>query len=376
MAAVENKSPESIPDEKLIRAEFKKKSFDRELRAFVKQAQETIEACYGISMEFGNVRSELVHMNKYMNVYDNMDPHEHYRYFETLFNRKRNDVLNCLKDDRWIRTGNIIIQYGEGIKMAKDLEEKRKFVRIPVSDIFLIAYDIQRKAEIALEGIDEKFAQDAGGKDLIRPAILLLHLMRIFYYLTDGSDKESLGAIVTQLEIDLGVGKRTVAEDPVKAAKAAAIPAGASPMGSNTGLSGLFVMATNMMEKMGYKPPEGMKPPSEGEINNVISQVFNNETTQNAIQGMFSSMQGCTDFGSAIQHVVKNVTDPKIMADIQSSVAQTAINSPAFNNHNPVPINPILSPNPNPIPTNPISSPTPNTASTDAVVINIAPTQL
>jgi len=345
MSTVENKPIEIVPDEKLIKAEFKKNSFDRELRAFVKQAQETIEACYGISMEFGNIRSELVFMNKYMNIYNNMAPHEHYRYFETLFNRKRNDVLNCLKDDRWIRTGNIVIQYGDGIKMTKDLEEKRKQVRIPISDIFLIAYDIQHKAELALDGIDEQFAQDAGGKDLIRPTILLLHLLRIFYYLTDGSDKDQLGTIVTQLETDLGVVKRTVAEDPIKAAQMAAVAATAASATANPnaaagGLSGLFTMATNMMEKMGYKPPAGMKPPSEGEINNVISQVFNNETTQSAIQGMFSSMQGCTDFGSAIQHVVKNVTDPKIMADIQSSVAQTAVNSPAFNPGMTVPVQP------------------------------------
>jgi len=305
----------SVPDEKSIKAEFKKTSFDREFRLLIKQSQETIQARYGVSIELGEIRSELVCLNRYLNIYTNMAPEEHYCYFETLYNRNRTAVLNCLKDDRWIRTGRHVIQFGEGIK---GMAEKCKQIRIMLSDIFLIACDLQASAERALDGIDETFMQAAGGKDLIRPGILLLHLIRIFYYLNDGSDKEQLGAIVSELESYLGVSKKTVGSEPVVAASV--IPQSAA----GGGLSGLFTMATSMMEKMGYKPPPGMKPPSENEISTVISTVFNNDTTQNAIQGMFSSLQGCQDFGSAIQTVVKNVTDPITMQAIQGSVIQTA----------------------------------------------------
>lgn len=308
-----------VPDEKVVKAEFKKRAFDKEFRSLVKQAQETINARYGMSMEFGDVRPELVCLNRYLSIYNNMDPQEHFRYFETIYNRKRSEILNCLKDDRWIRTCNLVIQFGEGIRSTREIEEKRKQVRIMLSDIFLIACDLQTQAERALDGIDEKFAQAAGGKDLIRPSILLLHLLRIFYHLNDGNDKVQLGEIVTQLENDLGVPKKTVGDETWKTS----LPAASSPAAAG-GLSGLFTMATNMMEKMGYKPPPGMKPPSENEISTVISTVFNNETTQNAIQGMFSSLQGCTDFGSAVQEVVKNVTDPRTMEAIQGSVMQTA----------------------------------------------------
>lgn len=323
MASTDSNPPESlpqVPDPKVIKAEFKKIMFDREFRLLIKQAQETIQARYGVSMELGEIRSELVCLNRYLNIYNSMTPEEHYCYFETLFNRNRTAVLNCLKDDRWIRTGRLVIQFGEGIK---GMSEKCKQIRITLSDIFLIACDLQTTAEKALDGIDEKFAQAAGGKDLIRPNILLLHLIRIFYHLNDGTDKDLLGLVVTQLENDLGVSKKTVGSEPWISPGA---PMGgvATQSAATGGLSGLFTMATSMMEKMGYKPPPGMKPPSEGEISNVISTVFNNETTQNAIQGMFTSLQGCQDFGSAVQTVVKNVTDPATMEAIQGTVMQTA----------------------------------------------------
>lgn len=301
------------------RLEIKKTLFDREFRAFVKQAQETIINRYGMSIELGNIRPELVCLNKYLNVYNSMDPSEHFCYFEMLYKRKRDEILNCLKDDSWIRRGNIIIQFGEGIKGSKKIEEKLKQVRIMVSDIFKIAYELQKQAEKSLDGIDEKFAQDVIGKDLIRPNILLLHLMRIFYYLTEGSDKEQIGLIVTQLEADLGVTKRTVENKEVQ-------PSG--------GLSSLFTLATSMMEKMGYKPPQNMKPPTESEISAVINTVFNNESTQNAIQNMLSSLQGCQDFSVAIREVVKNVTDSKTIEAIQGSVLQTAQTAANVQNNN------------------------------------------
>jgi hypothetical protein len=297
------------------KAEHKKKAFDRELRSLISQAKEIIIARYGTSIELGDVRVEAVCLNRYLNIYNSMSPQEHYRYFETLYNRKRTDILNTLKSDIWIRSG-VIIQFGEGIKVSKEIEEKRKQVRIMLSDIYMIARDLQLSAEKSLSNVDESYSQAMGGKDLIRPTILLLHLMRIFYHLNDSSDKEQLGAIVSHLEDDLGVTRKTL----VNNSTTNILPQGEG----NNALGGLFNMATNMMERMGYKPPPGMKPPSEAEISTVINTFFNNETTQNAIQGMFSSLQGCQDFGTAVQEVVKNITDPKTMEAIQDSVVQTA----------------------------------------------------
>lgn len=250
-----------------------------------------------------------------------MGPDEHYVYFENIYNRRRREILNSHQDDRWLRKDRIVIQFGDGIK---GMEEKTKQIRIMLSDIFLIACELQASAEKSLDGIDEQFSQGAGGKDLIRPNILLLHLMRIFYHLNDSQDKKQLGIIVTQLEKDLGVANKTVGSEPWNSKQSQNTQESNKQNNNGGGLSGLFNLATNMMEKMGYTPPNGMKAPTEDEISSVINTVFNNETTQNAIQGMFKSLQGCQDFGSAIQTVVQNVADPKIMEEIQGSVVQTA----------------------------------------------------
>jgi hypothetical protein len=293
--------------------EFVKNSFDREFLAFIKQAQETINARYGVSIEFGDIRKELVCLNKYLNIYNNMEPEEHYIYFRKLYNKNRSSILNILNNDKWLAEGEIYIQFGDGIKSSREVAEKRKQVRIYVSEIYSIALDLQKKAEKTLDGLDETIASEVGGKDLIRPQILQLHLWRIFYHLSDDDDRIQLGKIVTQLENILGVPKKTVNDDMFKSMS--------QNMSSNTsGLSGLFNMATSMMEKMGYKAPPGMTAPSEREINDVISNVFGNDTTQSAIKNMFTSLQGCNDFGSAMQEVVKNVTDPKTMEAIHGSV--------------------------------------------------------
>jgi hypothetical protein len=303
----------SESDTEKMKRDFKISFFDKELRALIKQGQETIEARYGISMEIGELRPEHVCLNRYLSIYNKTKPEEHFEYFENLYNRKRADILNCLEDDRWIKNGRLFIQWGEGMQ---DMPTVCRQIKICLSDIFSMACDVQLKAEKSLDGIDEKFAQAAGGKDLIRPNILLLHLLRIFYCLHDGSDKNDLGRIVAKLETDLGIKNKTSLNEPWKVTP--------SVSSAKSGLSGLFSMATGMMKNFGIEPPAGMKEPTEEEITTVISSVFNNEATQNAIQGMFTSLQGCNDISSAISTVVKNVTDPATMEAIQGSVNQTA----------------------------------------------------
>ncbi|CAH6421730.1 Vault protein [uncultured virus] len=95
-----------------------------------------------------------------------------------------------------------------------------------------------------------------------------------------------------------------------------------------SGLQGLFDKASSLMQKMGYLPPPGFKSPSETEISNVMCNVLNNETTQNTIQGMIASLQGCQDFGSAVDVLVKDVTGPVTMNTTQDPTQSTTKHVP------------------------------------------------
>lgn len=294
-----------------VEASKKKNGFDRELRQLIKQSEETIHSRYGALIELGELRPELVCLNKYSNIYSGMKPEEHYCYFETFYNKNRMSIINSLEDDKWLRSGNLYVQFGEGIK---DLAEKCKSIRIMLSDIYAISWDLKETAEKSLDGIDQKFASGAGSKDLIRPQIFLLHLMRIFYYLNDGSDKIKLGEIITKLEEELGIPKERMT----------VVKESATEDDEEGGLSSIFNVATGMMKKMGIEPPPDIKKPSNKEISTIIDKIFNNDATQGALEKMFSSLQGCTDLGSCLQTVVKNVTDPSTMSAIQDSVMQTS----------------------------------------------------
>ena len=293
---------------------MKEQGFDRGMRSLIKELEEVINERYGSSEEYG-VRDELLFLRKYLSVYDRTKPEEHYQYFEALFGRKRPDILKSLDDDSWLRNGRVVIQFGELIKNNPELEERRKQLCIMLSQIFNIAIDLQTKAEEMLETVGESLVQTSN-KDLIRPNILLLHLFRIFYYLNEGRDKQQLGIILTKLEDELGIKKKTVdlfKETPIPSATGS----GASAIG------GLYTMAAELMGKFGFAPPADMVPPTEEQIGTVMNSVFSNETTQAAIGNMVASLKDCTDLGSSIQTIMKTVGDPATIEAFQGTINET-----------------------------------------------------
>lgn len=163
-----------------ISTDPRKEAFDREIRALIEQARETIQAK-------DQNHPDLMSLNRYLKIYNTMHPHEHYSYFENLFRQHRTAILES--PTNWLRSGDIAIQFGEDI-----LKVRSHGIRIPLSNIYAMACQLRKTAE-----------------DLIRPDIILLHLLRIFYHLIDDiADRDRLAAIITQIEIDLGILERTV----------------------------------------------------------------------------------------------------------------------------------------------------------------------
>lgn len=287
--------------------------FDKEVGKLLKQCIETITTRYKEIISIEGKHADLASTEKYTKVYNRMKPNEHIEHYETLYNANRRQFLSVLDDDKFLRNGNLYVSV---LKLTRDSEPVHRTIekqaRIPISNIYRMACELRDAHIAAYDGYDGIVVPESN-TDELRPQIILLHLFRIFYHIITTSDQTALGKIVTTLESNLGVKTRTVVTPGISAASASDIATGG-------GLSSLFTMATSLMSKMGLNPPENIKPPSESEITNVISQVFNSQHTQNAIQGMMSSLQGCNDFESAVGTVIKSVSDPATMEAIQASV--------------------------------------------------------
>lgn len=303
--------------DKKIKEEYISKFFDREVRSLISQLQDTIKSKYS-GRDFGEEIEEEFCLNQYFSLYEKMLPDEHFDYFQDFYDDYREDILSVLEDDRWLKLGDKCIQIGDGGKQFKNR-------KIMLSKIFSMACKLQELSEKSLEGLDEKMAQNLVNEDINRPTIILLHLLRIFYILNE-SDKEKLGALVSTLENELGAIK-TVGNEPWLKQK----ESNDNPNNNLGGFSGLFSLATSMMEKIGLKPPEGIKPPSENELSAALNKVFCSDTTKNTIENIFTSLQNCQDVGSAIKTVVDNVSDPATLQALQSSVEQFQRPPPSAN---------------------------------------------
>lgn len=348
-------------EDKVEKDEQKKQKFDNEFKAFIKLAKEVLKDKYGTSaIDLGEC-VEAKSIDSYMAAYNRMDPQEHYQYFESLYGRNRKNILTCLEDDHaWVQFGKIIIQFGEGLKVAnKAMAEKRKAMYIDISTIYLLARDLKLQTDETLSGIDEKFTSEIADSDKYRPDLLLLHVLRIFYFLNDGADKQSLLTIVNKIEENIFGSKKT--EIPV-------VETNTNTQNTTGGLAGIFNIATTMAEKFGIKPNPGMKAPTEAELFGVLNRVCNDPNTTNFVQGIIGSLNGVNDIPTALHTVVNNLTANSANLEVlQSTINQSAQaayqnntnqNTNTANNTNETP-----APSPTPIPNENIN--TSSTTSTE-----------
>jgi DNA-binding FrmR family transcriptional regulator len=253
-----------------------------------------------------------------------MNASEHFQYFETIYGINRSKILN--DDDEWIRKGDIIIQLG-GFKLTgnNSIDEKRRNIRIYVSDIYNISCHLRNLSKELYADIDIKFIEEKGRLDMQGPDLLLLHLMKIFFHLNTSDDKILLVKLINKLEDKVGITIKT--NMPVA-------PSTNNNNNAGSSFSGLFSIARTIMESSGIKPPPEMKTPTDEDVSRSINAVFQNEGTKNVIQKMVTSLQGCTDIGTAIQSVVSDIANPTTINALQTSIQQTA--QQAVSNTNPV----------------------------------------
>jgi hypothetical protein len=89
--------------------------------------------------------------------------------FERLLLRSAQEIYNTDNDDRWMKQSVII-----KISMNEKASEKFDKYIIYLSDLYLLA-------------CDDKFDEEASNKDVVRPDVLKMLLLRIFYYLSENN---------------------------------------------------------------------------------------------------------------------------------------------------------------------------------------------
>jgi DNA-binding FrmR family transcriptional regulator len=311
----------TLPDKALF--------FDKSFRDYIKKCKDTIKDNFGDDMDKAYRDPNMETIKNYFRLYKKMNVSEHYQYFEKIYSVNRSQILSG-ENDEWIRKGDIIIQLG-GLTPTgnKATDEKRKRNRIYVSNIYNLSCDLRDQTKDLYNGIDMEYIEEKGKSDMKGPDLLLLSIMMIFFHLNSNDDKVLLVKIINKLEDKLGITIKTEMANPTSN-----INIGASSDNTGSSFSGLFSIARTIMESSGIKPPPDMKTPTDGDVSKAINAVFQNEGTQNVIQKMVSSLQGCTDIGTAIQSVVKDIANPTTISALQTSIQQTAQEAVGNNTNN------------------------------------------
>ena len=279
----------------------------------------------------------MCYLKKYVKVYeidiktyqdDGLE--DHIAYLDKIYQRCRSDILKGYANDKWLRTGNINIQFGEGSDRAP------KDVRIMLTAIYNTACKLKDLAEKRLEGLPEEEYQNA--QELLYPSIILLHLYRIFRDITP-SDSKILGNIVAELESDLGItspDKPTDKPTDKSTDKSANKPTeGVQANDITSGLTGFFSIAKGIMEKFGL---EHSNLPTETEFTQTVNSLISNPTTLNTINKVFKDFQGTSsasgveNIGQSITNLVQSIANPEFINTIGSSLASTAFGAVQSNN--------------------------------------------
>lgn len=289
--------------------------FDQEMRHLLTQSLETLNQRYGVSNKLGDVKKEITYLNQYKVIYEHKDndPADHHIYFLNLFNSKKNQILKSLNNDSWIKNGNIVIQLGED---KEEFKKKFKDIKIMLSKIYNCAIELQESAMKTSSGLSHNITNQ--NKDLIRPSIILLHLMRLFYAVCEEDDKPKLLDIITILENDLNVKNKT--------AKPALAGLGPHLFNNENGstLQNIFDTATPFLKQLGLDIPDQMQAPSDNQIKGLLQNISENDFFKNTMQTMSESIQKKEDLNTTFATFLNNMLKPENMEGLKSTLMQTA----------------------------------------------------
>ena len=278
--------------------------FNREMNALFEQSLEILSSRYSVSISLGKEIKEISCLKRYQSIYSATTPQEHFDYFKKLLDSKRKLIYKSMENDDWLKNGNVIIQFGEGIK---GMSEKCKHIKILLSNIYNAALELQETAKKLISDLGES----TPNKDMIRSSIILLHLMRIFYAIGEEDDKKPIGDIISKLETDLNIKVKTVKHVSIL-------------NGGESSFEGIFNIAKTAMKAGGIDLPDEIQAPTNDQFKEVIETLFSNDSTKSLFQKFAAALKSNDDLGTTVQNLMNTAIDPETMKSISSSLLQTA----------------------------------------------------
>jgi len=294
----------------------KSENFDRELKALIIQSSEILSLRYGVSQTMGKTRKEKSCLDRFESIYNKVEnPSEFYIYFKKLYLKKRNLILKSLDNDSWLRNGNITLQFGE---YCEELQGKCDNIKILLSNIYNCALELKESSQNTFGDLSEELSSQ--DKNIIRPSIILLHLMRIFYILSDNEDDTlALSIIVNTIEEDLNVKNKTVKPivNPFNNMSA-------NPDILSDTLNTVFSMISNVAKSAGIEGMENLQAPSGQQIKEGLDSTINNVNIQSGINNLLKAVNNKEDMVASVTNFLQEMLKPELIESVQNALVKTA----------------------------------------------------
>ena len=241
----------------------------------------------------------LVYLEQYEDVYGKTPAQSHVQYFQMIYDKYRDDILNG--NDSWLRDNKLVIHYSPDPNVATDR-------RLYLSAIYVTACKIRREIEDSMDGLPDVNQS----KEMLFTDAFLLHLYRTFKYITclEGYDMEDYTKVDAKLIAimgNLGLNPDGTIKDKEKDKEKTKD----KDDDKSDPLSALVGTATDVMRKMGMNIPAGAIPKGE-DLTGAISQMFNNPQAQNMFGNIFKQFSNSGNIGDVMQNIVRNIGDPKL----------------------------------------------------------------
>lgn len=293
--------------------------FKHEMEALLTQSIEILDNRYGMDKNMGNKNKTTEYLNRYIKIYNNTKPEEHYIYFKKLYKKYKTVIPETLNNDSWLVEGGIEIKFGEYNKFLKD---KCDNIKIMISKIYNCAVELQNSAMKNTLGLSEEVVSK--NKDLIRPSILLLHLMRIFYSVVSETNKPSLIKIIDTLEKELNVSNKIIKPPPNLLEQCGFGPHLLQNGGEKSSVAGVFNMITSFCKASGIDVPEDMNPPTDGQLVEALNSVMQNDLAKNLFETVSSSLKSNDKSDNAMKSLIQNIFTPENVEGFKDTLIKTA----------------------------------------------------